>query len=255
VPVVVAPQPPEAAAVIARVAAERAAPLVVATERTRLVSQGDPAGPLALTGRQAVSLCLPPGLRANGRVTEERLTLPLLGAHQLMNAATAVTLAETLAGRGVPIVASAVVAGLERVSWPGRLEILATAPLVVADAAHTPESAARLRAALADHFPGRPTTIVLAISNDKDIDGIAAALVPAAARLLVTSHARARATPVDDLAAAIQRAGGRAEIMPDVATALNAALLGADATTDLICVTGSLVTVGEARTALGRPAA
>jgi folylpolyglutamate synthase/dihydropteroate synthase len=95
----------------------------------------------------------------------------------------------------------AVVAGLERAGQG--VEILATAPLVVADGAHTPESAARLRAALADHFPSRPTTIVLAVSNDKDIDGIAAALVPAASRLLVTTYGLARATPATGLAEAI----------------------------------------------------
>jgi dihydrofolate synthase/folylpolyglutamate synthase len=123
VPVVIAPQPAEAAAVFERIAAERGAPLILAAERAALVPTGDPAGPAALDERQPVALTLPPGLAGGGAARVE-LDLPLLGAHQLDNAATAVAVAEALVGAGLTISADAARDGLARARWPGRLEVL-----------------------------------------------------------------------------------------------------------------------------------
>jgi dihydrofolate synthase/folylpolyglutamate synthase len=250
VPVVVAPQPAEAAAVFERVAAERGAPLIWAADRVAVEPAGDPSGPLALAGRQAVTVTLPPGLRAGGESRRE-LELPLLGAHQLANAATAVAVAEALAGAGLAVGPEAVTAGLSGVAWPGRLEVLRRSPLLIADGAHNPESAGRLREALASHFPGRRMTLILGVLNDKDIPGIAAELVPAAARVLAVSADQARAAPVEEIVAAVAAAGGRAEIAPSVAVALDRAFTAAREQ-DMICVTGSLMTVAEARSWAGR---
>jgi dihydrofolate synthase/folylpolyglutamate synthase len=252
VPVVVAPQPAEAAAVFERVAAERGAPLIWAADRASVAPAGDPAGPLALAGRQLVTVRLPAGL-AGTTAPARTIELPLLGSHQVRNAFTAVAAAEALAGAGLPIGGEAVLAGLQTVRWPGRLEVLRRAPLVVVDGAHNPESAARLREALHTHFPGRRLTLILGILADKDLTGIAAELVPAAQRVLVTAARQLRAAPVAALVDAVAAAGGRAEVAPAVAAALAAALADADEA-DMICVTGSLMTVAEARAAMGRTA-
>jgi dihydrofolate synthase/folylpolyglutamate synthase len=252
IPVVVADQPAAAAAVIERIARARGAPLIWASQRGRVIGEGR----AAVVGRpragQAVAVTLPAGLPGapGGPVP---LVLPLLGGHQRRNALTALALAEALATTERPVTATAALTGLAQVYWPGRLEILRRRPLVVVDGAHTPESAATLRAALSEAFGRRRLTLILAISNDKDLDGIVGALVSAADRLLVTSYGQARATPAAAIAAAVQRAGGRAEIVASVGAALDQALAVA-APDDLICVTGSLVTVGEARGHLGRRA-
>lgn len=253
VPVVVAPQPDEAAVVIERRAREVGAPLIWATERASLERADDPAGPAALEGRQAVRVALPASLgHAPGSPERCVIDLPLLGHHQLLNAGTALAIAEQLALTGRPIAGQAALDGLARVCWPGRLEILQRSPLIIADGAHTPSSAAVLRTALADHFPGRPVTLILAVSNDKDLDGIAAELVPVAKRILVTTYGAARSAPIERLAAALQRAGGQPERAPDLPGAL--AMAQASATpAGLVCATGSLVTVGEIRRLLGHP--
>lgn len=250
VPVVVASQPPEAAAVFRRVAAQQGAPLIWATERVRLTPAGDPAGPAALDGRQAVTLTLPPGLAGTGSA-ERALLLPLLGRHQLDNATTAVVVAEELAAAGWAIDGEAVVAGLAATRWPGRLEVLCRSPLLIVDGAHNPESAERLREALAWHFPGRRLTLVLGILGDKDLAGIASALAPAAARVLVVTSGGPRAAPATAIAAAVETAGGRPKIMTTVAAAIDDALAAAGSD-DIICVTGSLMTVAAARAAVGR---
>lgn len=254
VPVVVAPQPAAAAAVFERVAAECAAPLIQATERAAVQPAGDPAGPAALRGRQPVTVTLPPGLAGTAGGVEVALELPLLGAHQRENAATALAICEALAGRGLTISPAAAARGLATVRWPGRLEVVRRAPLVIVDAAHNPASAARLRAALATHFPDRQLTLILGVLNDKDIAGIAAELAPAASRVLATTGGAARSLPAAAVARAVVEAGGSAEETPDVATALERALATVGEQ-DMICVTGSLVTVAAARAALGRPEA
>jgi dihydrofolate synthase/folylpolyglutamate synthase len=250
VPVVVAPQPAEAAAVFERVAAERGAPLIRAAERAAVEQSIVLAGPEVLDGSQLVELTLPPGL-ARGRPARVDLVLPLLGAHQRENAATAVAVAEALVDAGLAIPADAVAPGLAGTRWPGRLEVLRRSPLVVADGAHNPESARRLREALTTHFPGRRLTLILGILDDKDVAGIAAELAPAADRVLATRPSQPRAVAPEVIAAAVATAGGEAATAPTVAAALDRALADAGPA-DMICVTGSLMTVAEARAHLGR---
>jgi dihydrofolate synthase/folylpolyglutamate synthase len=120
----------------------------------------------------------------------------------------------------------------------------------VVDGAHNPESAARLRAALRRHFPGRRLTLVLGILNDKDVEGIAIELTPVADRIVVVGADSPRAAPAERIIAAVRAAGGQPEIAPSVTVAVQRGLatLGSS---DIMCVTGSLMTVAEARAAVG----
>src|SRR5690606_29004174 len=119
--------------------------------------------------------------------------LPLLGEHQLDNAAVAVGMAEALEASGDEIGVPAIAAGLSRVSWPGRLQVLQRDPLVVVDGAHNADSAEKLVRALRDHFRFRTAILVVGTSRDKDIAGIAAGLRPLSARVIVTRSRNPRA--------------------------------------------------------------
>lgn len=139
VPVVVAPQSDEALGVFRQVAAERSAPLVdVASRKTwRHLGSDLTAQRFELQGRG--------GLRT--------LQVPLLGAHQMENAATAVTVAETLSDRGVAISDDAISRGLETVEWSARMQTFSrSGRLVVADGAHNAHSVRRLVEAIREHF-------------------------------------------------------------------------------------------------------
>ncbi|OGO44796.1 MAG: hypothetical protein A2Z05_03155, partial [Chloroflexi bacterium RBG_16_60_22] len=155
--VVAAPQFPEAMAVIERVCRERGVPLVrVGEDVTWRAGAFSPEGQ---------------SFRVKGLKGEYDLRIPLLGEHQLENAAAAVAAVEAL---DAAIPAAAVVDGLARVKWPGRLHVLRRAPWVVVDAAHNAYSMKRLGEALQRHFKYDHLTLILGFGGDKDVAGMVA---------------------------------------------------------------------------------
>jgi dihydrofolate synthase/folylpolyglutamate synthase len=100
------------------------------------------------------------------------ISLPLLGSHQLGNAAMAIAALEEF-GRinEVEFSQSAVKKGFASVSWPGRLQVISRNPVTIIDGAHNPEAAAVLNAALKELFGGKPVFLILGICSDKDIPG------------------------------------------------------------------------------------
>jgi dihydrofolate synthase/folylpolyglutamate synthase len=125
VPVVSAPQPPEAAQAIARVAREKNAPLAV-VGRDRQWQQLE-----ASLREQRFS-----AWSTRDKWDKQAYTLPLLGRHQQINATTALAAVAQLHERGAAVTPEIARAGLERVHWPGRLEILSEHPWLVVDGAH-----------------------------------------------------------------------------------------------------------------------
>ena len=230
-PVVMAPQPfPQAAAVIRRQATEAGAPLVDVAESyswQRLAWD--------LSGQS---------LRLEGPQGRRDLWLPLLGAHQLENAATTVAAIDVLLESGPST--AAIAAGLRRVRWPGRLEVLRERPLVVADGAHNGDSARRLREALRDYFQFDRLILVSGVSQDKTVEDMARELASSAALVIATTSHHPRAGDPAAVAAAYAAAGAATETAPSVAAALERALVVA-APADLVCVVGSLFVAAEAR--------
>jgi len=231
--VVMAPQPyPEAAAVIRGRAAELGAPLLDVGETYPVQRLG-----WELTGQS---------FRLAGPGCSRELWLPLLGTHQLENAATAVAAIDALREGGVAVSEESIGEGLSGLSWPGRLEVLGDKPLIVVDGAHNGHSARRLRQALRDYFAFDCAILVMGVSGDKTIGAMAEELAPLTHLLVATRSQHPRAAEPEAVAAAFAAQGVTSEICPTVATALDRAqaLAGPD---DLICVVGSLFVVAEAR--------
>lgn len=249
VPVLTVPQWPGASAVLERVSRERHAPLTLAQPALRL-DNGRPLGPeFRRQESQRIELNYGPAEKI-------ALNLPLLGDHQLLNAALAALAVWEQQQRpgGLPVPAGAVVAGFEQVSWPARLEVLDDrpgAPLVVADGAHNAESAARLRQALGANFYFEKLWLVLGIYTDKDIAGILRELSagsPPQAGVILTRSRNLRASDPAELA---ERAAGyfdasatRLEISRNVAEGIEIARQLAGPL-DLIAITGSLSVAAE----------
>jgi dihydrofolate synthase/folylpolyglutamate synthase len=230
---VMAPQPyPEAAAVIRGKAVELGAPLLDVGETCSVQRLG-----WDLTGQS---------FRLTGRGSSRELWLPLLGAHQLENAATAVAAIDALGSEGVAVSEESIGEGLSRLSWPGRLEVLRDKPLIVVDGAHNGDSARRLRQALRDYFSFDRAILVTGVSGDKTIGAMTEQLAPLTHLLIATRSQHPRAAEPEAVAAAFAAQGVASETCPTVATALDRAqaLAGRD---DLICVVGSLFVVAEAR--------
>ncbi|MHC4718556.1 MAG: bifunctional folylpolyglutamate synthase/dihydrofolate synthase, partial [Planctomycetota bacterium] len=225
VPVVSSPQDGGAAAVIAGRCLEAG---------SRLVAVGRD-----VSWRETGSSLSGQSLHVDGLSGRHDLTIPLLGEYQLENAATAVAVLETL-----DIPKDSIAAGLSGVDWPGRLQILRRRPLLVADGAHSGDSARRLREALERHFHFARLILIIGASADKDLSRIVAHLAPAADTVIATKSRHPRAMAPEAVAGEFSRHGRPAEIAADVAQAL-ALALGRAARGDLICATGSLFLVGE----------
>lgn len=167
------------------------------------------------------------------------LTIPLLGRHQLENAAAAVAALEILG-----VNREAIQEGLAKVEWPGRMEILRRAPLLIADGAHNGDSARRLVEALKEYFTFERSLLIIGTSADKNSAAMIEEFAPFFDRVIVTASEHPRAAPPAQLAAEFARHGIKARETRSIPEALNQALTGAGKN-DLICATGSLFVVAE----------
>ncbi len=245
VPVVSSPQQDEALTVIRNIAREKNAPLTqVNTDLGfKIYDLGFQISPKAhsldsqeftLTRQNKVHFELFP------------FSLKLLGNHQLANAATALAAYFILQTQGVDIPINAMREGIRNVEWHGRFEILARKPYLIIDGAHNGDSARQLARTLHEFFPQSQLHFIFGASGDKDIPAIFAELVPHAASLTLTRSHNPRAA---DLARMANLAAPyNIEMRPtnDLAEALHVALDQAEPN-DVVCVTGSLFVVAEAR--------
>jgi len=179
-----------------------------------------------------------------GRNGEYRFGIPLLGEHQLENAACAVAALEVLAQRGARISAQDIANGMSRVQWPGRLQVLQERPWLVCDGAHNADSAAKLKAALSRHFSYRRAILVIGASGDKDIEGMVRELTSAFQRVIVVKSLHPRSASTDRLAREFRQYGVEPVQASSAGEAVCAGLSEA-LPEDLICVAGSLFLVGE----------
>ncbi len=177
------------------------------------------------------------------------LRIPLLGSFQPENAATACAIALAMRGRGWELPDEAIVRGFENARWPGRLQVVRDEPVVLVDSAHNAPAAGALAESLRELFPETKVTFVLGVLNDKDLAGIAGHLGPLAARVIATRPKTPRAFEQEDIRNAFDPFAP-VDAVPDVKEALTAAIKNAG-TDDVIVVTGSIYTVGEALELLG----
>ena len=172
------------------------------------------------------------------------LCLPLLGAHQLRNACTALTTLMVLRGRGWNIPETAIREGLASVTWPGRFQLLLNKPLFIVDGGHNPQCLQALQDALRRYLPGRRIVFLNGCMADKDYAGMFDYLLPFAQEFVTVTPANPRALPAEDLAAHLAGRGERATPCATVAEGVQTALrkAGPDG---VVCACGSLYMIGE----------
>jgi dihydrofolate synthase / folylpolyglutamate synthase len=236
VPVVSSPQEEEARLVIERVCRERG---------SRLVRVGkDVLYKTVSTSLQGQTIQV---WSADGNHNPPlELTIPLLGNHQAANAATAYATLEIFNQRGLKVEHEALKRGFSNVFWPGRFEIVQLTPPVVLDCAHNRDSANKLRLTLEEYFPGMRVILVFGASEDKDIEGMFAELMPMVKELIAVKSFHPRAIDPDKLVDMAQSFGQPIACIEDISLAVEKALqmVGEN---DLVLVTGSIFVVAEAR--------
>ncbi len=230
--VIMGPQRDSAKDVIRRVCEEREATLVEVAESCAIKRTGG--------NREGQDFML------RTPTATHKLRLPLLGRHQLHNAATAVLAIEALAAHGVEVDAATLRRGLAGLRWPGRVDILRQRPLVVADGAHNRDSARALAQTMRDELGQREMMLVVGCSGDKDLDALAGELAPLATHVVATRSRHPRAMDPREIAAAFDERDVPATAIEPVGAAMDAALIQAgDNGCVLAC--GSLFVAAEAR--------
>lgn len=179
----------------------------------------------------------------------EGMFLPLHGAHQGVNAATALEAVTSFLPPG-SLADDVVADGFAMVNVPGRLETVKTGRPdtvpVILDVAHNPDGLAALVASLSEAFAFDRVVFVVGILKDKDHQGMIAELTRVPGAIIFTEPRFARSASITELEAAAERLGCPSTSVPGVAAAVEAALEEAGEA-DLVCVTGSHYVVGEAR--------
>ncbi|MBN2148178.1 MAG: bifunctional folylpolyglutamate synthase/dihydrofolate synthase [Anaerolineales bacterium] len=251
VPVVSAPQMEEARLVIEKVAQEQNAPLA-------LVGRDYLFAPVSHSlDNQSLVVWSPPeqGVFVASVTPDDveegdhaRLTIPLLGYHQGVNAAVAYATLQVVRHQGLQVSEAAIREGFAHVSWPGRFEILSRQPPVVVDCAHNRDSALRLRQALDDYFPVLPVVMVFGASEDKDVQGMFKELMPRVESVIAAKSFHPRAMEPQILVDLAHQFGKPAILVRDVADALDEAIRQAGSEA-LVLATGSIFVASGVRIA------
>lgn len=242
-PVVSAPQDPEAMAVIEYIARERNAPLTV-------VGRDILAYPIQRNiNHQVAEFSLPP--REDMPINEDALRklqviLPLLGDHQVENAAVAYLAIDRFRQKALSISDNQIRDGFSKTYWPGRFEILNQNPPLILDCAHNLESCHQLRLTLQTMFPSQKVLLIFGASEDKDIDGMFDELLPFVEQAIFTKSFHPRAISPYLLEQKVKRANTPTLVIENVADAVQQALAMLSEQ-QVILVTGSIFVVAEAR--------
>ncbi|MFF1353863.1 bifunctional folylpolyglutamate synthase/dihydrofolate synthase [Streptomyces sp. NPDC058297] len=188
--------------------------------------------------------------------------LPLHGAHQAHNAAVALAAVEAFFGIGAEqsrlLDIDTVRKAFAGATSPGRLEVVRRSPTVVLDAAHNPAGARVTAEAISEVFDFSRLVGVVGASGDKNVRGVLEAFEPIFAEVVVTQNSSHRAMDADELAAIAVEVFGdeRVQVEPRLDDALEAAITLAEEEGEFsgggVLVTGSVITVGEARLLLGK---
>lgn len=240
--VVLAQQTPEAAVELLRRAAEVGADVAREGLEYSIDSRA------IAVGGQLISIT---GLRGH----YDDIFLPLHGKHQASNAAAALIAVEAFFGEQ-DLDIDAVRAGFANVRSPGRCEVIHRDPTIILDAAHNPHGAKAIAETIQSEFTFDDVTGIVALMADKDAIGILQALEPVMNQIIVTTNSSERSMNVADLTKLATQVFGADRVFAEenledaIDRAIKDSVRPLSDETLAILITGSVVTVGQARTAV-----
>ena len=221
-PVVLSPQQSESEKELLRIAAERKAPI---TQVEKAYTYTEVAH--NLDGQEMIITCrLMNNVKAPLSLAAEplKLQLPLLGMHQVQNAATAFAALDIIAQNGMALSPQAVAQGFAQVTWPARFEILRKEPPLVIDSAHNGDSMLRLRQTLDEYFSDRAFILIFGASADKELDAMFREILPRVESVITTQSLHPRAADPQELARRIAPYGIPVQAINPAEAALSKAL-------------------------------
>jgi dihydrofolate synthase/folylpolyglutamate synthase len=179
--------------------------------------------------------------------------LPLHGKHQASNAAAALVAVEAFFG-DQDLDIEAVRAGFAQVQSPGRCEVVHRNPTIILDAAHNPHGAGAIAQTLQSEFTFDEVIGIFAPMADKDVPGMLLELEQIMDYIIVTGNSSPRAMLIAELEKMAQEFFGADRVFTADSLSSGIEKAMADAKRPLsedsigILITGSVVSVGEART-------
>jgi dihydrofolate synthase/folylpolyglutamate synthase len=179
----------------------------------------------------------------------KNLTLGLKGRFQHRNAALCLLALEILQGKGICVSEEAIRSGLADPLWPGRLEIVSLNPMIILDGAHNRSAMRSLSDSIKKDFDFKQLIVVVGIMADKEIPQILKEILPLASKIICTRPVYYRAADPNYLLEVARKLGKTSEVNFSLPAAIERARDIADER-DLILITGSLFTVGEAKSYL-----
>lgn len=238
-PVAVAPQHPDAYAVIEKVAKERNAPIVEV--RNIIEKKHD----LPILNSDGAPIAQQFDVETD-TVKYPELKLPLLGHHQYINGTTTIAAIECLKQNGYEITKDSIYKGFKNVTWHGRIQLIKSSPFVVLDGAHSPVSMDALCGAIRNNFRYTQVIFIVSIMRDKDLDAIGKIISKITDSVIVTQVSdNPRVIPAETIHHTWSGIFQKILTCPTPKEAIAMGLSSASPT-DLICVTGSLYLVGQA---------
>ncbi len=250
VPVVVAPQENEADAAIKARADEISAPLVSVADSVRLQNCDYVRPGLSAIDDERFCLSIAGQYVFDADTPRDsyHIVLEMRGRHQMINAMTAIRIAETLHQQGLCVKKESILCGVQRARWAGRLQIIEVSKekaMLLLDGAHNPAGARVLRNFLDDHCRKVPVTMIFGVMQDKAPQEMAELLFPAAQKVILTKANSPRAAAPQTLAAELASIHSKFACTDSLPEAL-AEAFNRTAPNELIVVCGSLYLVGEA---------
>lgn len=201
-PLVIAPQQEEARQTLLEIAKERQAPIIETKQEYELL-------PVSHNLHQQIFTIQNKNKALKGKSistkTALKLSLPLLGSHQLDNASAAIAALDILRQKGFKITRKSISEGFKQVQWPARFEILRESPPIVADSAHNGDSMQHLVKTINEYFFTRPFILIFGASSDKPMTDMLDALLPRCEMVITTQSLHPRAATADELKNLIEK--------------------------------------------------
>ncbi len=235
IPVVSSPQKDEALEVLERAAELHGSELTLVGRDVKfeLIESSLEGQRLKVEGRSSA---------VNGLSSVVELRIPLLGSHQIENAATAYT---ALKVSGIPITDEQMQKGFSQVQWRARFEVARRDPPVIFDSAHNQDSFAKLSETLQTYFPDKMVYLIFGASEDKNIPGMFAELKTKIRKIIITRADHPRALEVEKIQSLAEQAGAESEAVVPVNHALARALVLSSKDGSIVLSAGSMFVTAE----------
>ena len=179
----------------------------------------------------------------------EKLQIPLLGAHQMKNAAVVLAIIETLTQKGWKIDKQDIYDGMRDVSWPGRFDVVGKKPLFIIDGGHNPQCIEALVKNIGDYLAGKRVVALTGVLADKDYGDMYRPVMPLVEQFVCVTPPNPRRLLARELAEHLTKAGAKATACEEIADGVKLAVELAGEDGAVLCF-GSLYTIGDIKNAL-----